>query len=608
MRRLFGSFVLLVLTFLAVPGVAHADTSDFTFDSFDADYTLTRLDDGTSHLDVIETIVAVFPEFDQNRGIVRAIPTDYDGVDLRTSVESVVDENGDSVPYELNYTGDFVELALGTDEFVHGPTTYVISYSQENVVRSFADTDSDEFYWDVNGTGWGQPFGSVTGVLHVDPTLATSLSGNTACYVGPANATDTCGVTATNPTDFAVGVNDLGPSENVTLVVGFGKGTFVTPVPTRGVVLPIPWYIDLLSGLLGLLGLSTMGAAIAAKVRSGKGASGRGFIIPQYSEPPTITVVQSAYLEARPLTAIPAALVRLAVRKNIRILAYAVEGSDEPYTLQYLGSEKTNPEDDAILEIIFGASPEPGATSPFGSSQQAEARALQALGTNANESLLTEGYREQPPGRAAGMAFVIIQVVLGIIAIGTLVVSASVFLTVSAFLGPAVVLGTAAFIVTAIMARRPLRLTAKGTEAHEFLLGMKMYLTLAEKDRLEYLQSPKGAERIDVGNNQEMIKLYEKLLPWAVLWGVEDQWSKELALRVEADPSQQPDWFVSDSAFSTSLFSSAVNGFQTTIFPPAPASSSWSSSGSSFGSTFSGGSMGGGFSGGGGGGGGGGGR
>ncbi|MBX3099721.1 MAG: DUF2207 domain-containing protein [Salinibacterium sp.] len=608
MRRFLGPVLLLTLTFLAVPGAAHADTSDFTFDSFNADFTLSRLDDGTSRLHVVETIVAVFPDFDQNRGIVRAIPTDYDGVDLRTTVESVVDENGDSVPYDITNTGSFLEVALGTDAFVHGATTYVISYWQENVVRSFSDTNSDEFYWDINGTGWQQPFGSVTGVLHVDPTLESSLSGNTACYAGPVNATDTCDVTATTPTDFAVGVNDLGPGENVTLVVGFDKGTFVAPVPTRGVVLPIPWYVDLLSGGLGLLGLGTLAGAIVARVRSGKGAPGRGTIIPQYSEPPAITILQSAYLEARSLTAIPAALVRLAVRKNIRILAYAVEGSDEPYTLQYLGSEKTNPEDDAIIAIIFGNNPEPGVTSPFGSSQQTEARALVALGAKANESLETEGYRERPPGKGVGMLFVGIQVALGIVAIATLVISAGMFLAVSVYLGPAVVVGTAAFIVTAIMARRPLRLTAKGAEAHEYLLGMKMYLTLAEKDRLEYLQSPQGAERIDVGNNQEMIKLYEKLLPWAVLWSVEDQWSKELALRVEADPSQQPDWFVSDTAFNASIFSSAINGFQTTISPPVSSSSSWSSSGSSFGSTFSGGSMGGGFSGGGGGGGGGGGR
>jgi uncharacterized membrane protein YgcG len=593
---------------VALPSAAHADTSDFTFDSFDADYTLTRLDDGTSHLQVVETIVAVFPEIDQNRGIVRAIPNDYDGVDLRTSVESVVDENGNPVPFEQTNSDLFVELALGTDEFVHGPTTYVISYSQENVVRSFADTDSDEFYWDTNGTGWAQPFGRVSGVLHVDPSLVPSLSGNNACYYGAANSTATCSVTSDSPGDISVTQENLAPGENVTLVAGFDKGTFLAPVPTRGVAQPIPWYVDLLSGGLGVLSLGTLAAAIAAKVRSRRGAAPTRAIIPQYSEPDGITIVQSAYLEGRDSAAIPAALVRLAVRKNIRILEQSAEGGDEPYTLQFLTADRANPEDQEILRIIFGEDPEAGATSPFGNSQQSEALELSELATAAGASLLTGGYRERPPGVGTGILLVVVHVVLGIVTIMTLIVSAGAFLAVSDFLWPTILVGILAFITTAVLARRPLRFTVKGTEAHEFLLGMKMYLTLAEKDRLEVLQSPQGAERVDAGDNGQMIKLYEKLLPWAVLWGVEDQWSKELALRVEADPTHQPDWYVGQQGFNAGALTGAISGLRSANYAPPVSSSTWSSSNSSFGSTFSGGSMGGGFSGGGGGGGGGGGR
>ena len=605
--KALGPVILLASVFLAAPTAAHADTSDFTFDSYHADYTLTRAEDGTSHLAVVETIVAVFPDFDQNRGIVRAIPNDYDGVDLGTEVSSVVDENGDPVAYELESDGGFVDVVLGTDDYVHGTTTYVITYSQENVVRSFADTDADEFYWDLNGTGWDQPFGTVSGVLHVDPPLQAALSGNTACYAGPEGSSDTCPVTAESPTDFSVSVSDVGPRENVTLVVGFTKGTFVAPVPTRGVAQPIPWYLDLLSGGLGVLSLGVLAAAIAARVRSGRGAPGRGTVIPQYSEPEGITILQAAHLEARSLAAVPAALVRLAVRKNLRILAYPVEGSDEPYTLQYLTADRANAEDQAILDIVFGYDPEPGAISPFGESQQTKALALFELSTKAKDSLESAGFKERPPGLATGVLLTLAQIVLGLITVVSLVLSAGAYNNVSGFVWPTILVGTVAFIVTAVLARRPLRFTAKGAEAHEYLLGMKLYLTVAEEDRLKFLQSPTGAERIDVGNNREMIKLYEKLLPWAVLWGVEDQWSKELAVRVEADPTQQPDWFIGQNGFNAGLFTGAVSGFQSTVFSPA-SSSSWTSSGSGFGSTFSGGSMGGGFSGGGGGGGGGGGR
>lgn len=601
MRRLLGPVLLLTAVLLAAPTAARADTSDFTFDSYHADYTLTRLADGTSHLEVVETIVARFPDFDQNRGIVRAIPDDYDGVDLGTRVASVTDENGDPVYYEADHTGDFVELALGTDEFVHGVVTYVITYSQENVVRSFDDTDSDEFYWDLNGTGWDQPFGTVSGVLHVDPSLMSALSGNDACYAGTKDAPRECAVT-----DLAVSVQDLAPRETVTMSIGFEKGTFVAPQPTRNIPLPIPLWLDVLSAALGVLGVGVAVLAVVARVRAGRGRARKGTVIAQYSEPDEITIVQSAHLVNRGTSAIPAAIVRLAVRKNLRILAYTVEGTDEPYSLQFLTHDRANPEDMAILAILFGQSPAEGATTPFGQSESAKASALLSLSTDAASSLRTEGYRERPGGLGTGLALVALQAVLGIVTIGTASASFGAFSNLSLFIVPTMLVGTVAFIVTAIAAARPLRPTEKGVTAETFLDGLKLYLTVAEEDRLRILQSPGGAERVDVDDNQQMIKLYEKLLPWAVLWGVEREWAKELALRVEAEPAVQNDWWVGQTAFSSTVFSHAVGGFQTAVTPPSSSSNGWS--GSSMGSGFGGGSFGGGFAGGGGGGGGGGGR
>jgi hypothetical protein len=51
------------------------DVDDFTFDSFDADYTLTRADDGTSRLEVVETIVAVFPRATRTAASAASSPT-----------------------------------------------------------------------------------------------------------------------------------------------------------------------------------------------------------------------------------------------------------------------------------------------------------------------------------------------------------------------------------------------------------------------------------------------------------------------------------------------------------------------------------------------------
>jgi len=157
-----------------------------------------------------------------------------------------------------------------------------------------------------------------------------------------------------------------------------------------------------------------------------------------------------------------------------------------------------------------------------------------------------------------------------------------------------------------IILLKPKLLTRKGAEAKEYLLGLREYLTIAEEDRMRVLQSPQGALRVDVTDKDAVVKLNERLLPYAVLWGVEDRWADEL--RVQYD-GRTPDW-LDGASLSGSMLRSFASATTSSVRPIVSSSSSsggssWSSSG---GSSFSSGSSGGGFSGGGGGGGGGGGR
>src|SRR5690606_515465 len=97
----------------AVPAVSvptslvSAGVEDFEFASYDADFFLGIDGAGHSTLRTVETLVAVFPQFDQNRGIIRAIPNYYDGVPLETEVVGVVDENGVAVPFEILSSAEF---------------------------------------------------------------------------------------------------------------------------------------------------------------------------------------------------------------------------------------------------------------------------------------------------------------------------------------------------------------------------------------------------------------------------------------------------------------------------------------------------------------------
>jgi hypothetical protein len=129
----------LVLLGAASPALAgpsiQGGVDDFTFDSLDVQYFLDRDAAGHSTLRTVETFVAVFPEYDQNKGIVRDIPTTYGGtdafdprrVDTQVHIVSVTDENGDPVFWETYDAGPgFLGMYLDDDEFKHGRYTYVI--------------------------------------------------------------------------------------------------------------------------------------------------------------------------------------------------------------------------------------------------------------------------------------------------------------------------------------------------------------------------------------------------------------------------------------------------------------------------------------------------
>ncbi|HWH97884.1 MAG TPA: DUF2207 domain-containing protein, partial [Pseudolysinimonas sp.] len=84
---------------------AGTGVDDFEFASFDAEYELSRDAGGRSQLHTVETLVAVFPDFDQNRGIRRALVTDYKGHSTSIDIVSVTDGNGVPRSFERSTEG-----------------------------------------------------------------------------------------------------------------------------------------------------------------------------------------------------------------------------------------------------------------------------------------------------------------------------------------------------------------------------------------------------------------------------------------------------------------------------------------------------------------------
>jgi len=125
----------------------------------------------------------------------------------------------------------------------------------------------------------------------------------------------------------------------------------------------------------------------------------------------------------------------------------------------------------------------------------------------------------------------------------------------------------------------------KGVAAKEHILGLKLYLTVGEKDRINFHNAP-----------EKKPELFEKLLPLAMVLGVEKKWAKQF----DGLFNTQPNWY-SSTGYSTFSSIQLANGLYKFKTDSSASLSSSPSSSSSGGSGFSGGSSGGGGGGGGGG-------
>jgi len=610
------SIAAVTLGFLTLSGVApaHADVDDFEFTSVEVDYYLSQDDDGRAALTIVETWVALFPEDDQNKGIVRQIPTRDGYTDLRLEVVGVTDENGDDVVWE-DGDGNGQVLEIDDDEYKHGETTYVIEYTMADVVRDLPD--GDEFYPDVTGTDWEQPIDAVTARLHVTGAVEQALDGRVACFTGDLGSTESdcttdtsTGTTADWPASSGVSGGEdttiitvtggpLEPEENLSYVVGFDAGAFAHP-PTPGAVYVAPGF-GVAAVVLALLHL-----AIVLIVRLRDAAARPRPRIVQYTPPRGISIRVSAVVLGKRSRLIAAHTVDLAVR---RFLGFGATDQAKPdpkkFTLSPVVSQPAGtPDDAALMDALFGAGKRKSFRLDKTSTKRVKRLTAYSAASidRAKEDGVISGRRLWPVTvgivlAALALASIIVLFVLGTQGFVPGWIAAATII-------PAFAIFVLAFILTPLT----VALTKEGRELEQYLQGMREYIALAEADRLTYLQSPTTAtlgQRIEpeeaaAGEGDlRLVHIYERLLPYAVLFGLEKQWSAVLR---EVDAGLPDGTSTSNvlvyQALATSHFASSMSTQASYI---ASSSGDGGTSGSGFGG-------GGGFSGGGFGGGGGGGR
>lgn len=584
---------------VGAPGV-RVGVDDFHFASFDARFELGRDADGRSTLRTTEHLVAVFPDHDQNRGIRRAIPAVYDGHPTHPEILSVTDADGIPRPYTSERDGDFLVLtiAVPVGQYVHGTQHYVIDYTARDVTRYFSDTDADEFYWDVNGTGWAQPFQRVRASLHLDPALTGALTGDMACYRGAEGSTERCVITRDGDAITAQ-AEGLRARHNMTIAVAFEPGTFAgAPFDLFAIVPPA-----VLLG--GIVILGTLTGAVLYRVIALRPAPGRGTIVAWYEPPPGISVPIAANLLRVPQRAFTATLLDLAVRGKVRILHERGAGGVDRYGVRLVDRTQLPYEEAHLISRLFWSgtdgSPEisEGLVTPdlevrwFEQQDRPLGLIAASVRKNADRLVVERGLRRAAPAWPAWLAVVALMLGLVLISMGFVGNDTAFGITLSIGLNVLIWVG----IGIGLMMAGTNPLTEAGSLAVEHLQGLREYIRLAEADRMRMLHSATGAERRPTADG-DVVRVYERLLPYAVLFGLEKEWQAELA-RHYGDES--PPW---SDGVPARLAVVPLTSHLAALPGVASASSSW---GSSSGSSSSGGSSGGGSSGGGGGGGGGGG-
>lgn len=580
--------VVIALTgslFSVTDNVRAKSVNNFRISQYDIQYNLSKDDKNRSVLQTTEKIIAYFPVKNQNHGIERFIPKSYDGHTTSLKINSITDENNKDISYSTYSDGNGEVLRIGdADEYVYGQKTYRISYIQQDVTRFFNDTSKDEFYWDTNGTDWRVPIDALSVTVSLDNAVKESMTGDVYCYRGVGGSTTQCDVSK-NDGQITVKTTSLASGENVTLAIGFEKGTF-SPYEMSSYekfmafIMPIWYIVVLITTVAAMIVTIIMGVKWSRTARRKKEL---GTIIPEYLPPADASVTTSAMVLSSTTSVFAAQLIDFAVRHYIKIYETKEKAllSSAEYDIEIVGDiSSLRDEEKELLNDIFSGDTRVGTRVALSDIRRNYAIQSSMYDNTKKIKQLARGkYALYYKDEAKRRPYKILAIIFAII--GVLTVNISIFFWV---------------IVCAVLAYTLWIYTDKGLALYRYLLGLKEYIKVAEVERLKMLQSPAGAEKVGAINPNDpsqMVKLYERVLPYAILFGQEKEWNKALE-RYYTTTNTQPDWFTGTHAvFSAAAFSSAISNFSSS------ASASTSSS--------TGGSSGGGFSGGGGGGGGGGG-
>lgn len=599
-----------------------------------------------STIRVTETIRVRCENIKINRGIYRDFPTDYTGTfgTKRTVGFRVINilRDGKPEPYHITDESNGKRIYIGKEDVFleRGEYTYSIVYETDRQLGYFED--HDELYWNVTGNGWEFKIDKASAIVILPERVPRSQI-STKAYTGPYGSQDSyfrSFIDSDKKVHFITS-KPLSSYEGLTVLVSWPKGFVRVPDERAQFYFFINDNWDIILGLIGVYLLLLY--YIIVWLIAGKDPE-KGTIIPFYNPPENLSPAAMRFITRMgyDIKAFTAAIINMAVKDYLTI-----KDENSEYTL-YRGKADLNTltaEEKKIAKKLLGNKDKIVLKSKNHTKISNAINSIKkTLRMNYEKVYFVTNRGYFIPGiiasiviivltfffsRTSGMIFFIgiwlAGWTIGVIVLLSRVIETwknlftgrnnrilffilAVFLTIFSipFISAEIfvliffVEMSTFWLITIIVALLLMnyifyRLLKAPTRAGRKLLdkieGFKMFLSIAEKDRLKFTTPVEKTPEI-----------FEKYLPYALALDVEQEWAEQFSEVISNSTTDgtpyTPSWYHGASYSSTGLadFSRSLGG---------SFSSAISSSSSAPGSSSGGG--GGGSSGGGGGGGGGGG-
>ncbi|HXS79840.1 MAG TPA: DUF2207 domain-containing protein [Gammaproteobacteria bacterium] len=484
------------------------------------DYAIEVNVGASGAIDVVEQITVRAEDQQIHRGIYRDFPTRYrdrygNNVVVGFEVQGVR-RDGVTEPWFTERRSNGVRVNTGNDNYLPrlpGEYRYTLRYRTTRQIGFFAD--HDELYWNAIGTGWD--FAIERGSVEVRlpeavPAERMTAEGYTGAQ-GGRGSDYSARVTAPGVARWEL-TERLFPHEGFTIVLSFPKGIIAEPTQADRA----RWVLaDNRGVLVALAGFALLLVYVARRWRQVGRDPDPGIVIARYEPPKERSPAELRFLKRRryDMRCFTSDLLSSAVEGGVRIEREARFLLGDRWQIDRVagGGAGRFPSVTALIAGLFkGAAgtidlTKENATRLMGA-RQSHARSLKA--------------------RLQGSHF---KRNLGSVGVAVLIGAATAVVAIAISGGGGAPLIVAIIVLMALvvalfgyLVEAP---TPEGRKLLDEIEGLKLYLSVAERDELAAMQGPGAPPPLDAGR-------YEALLPYAVALDVEEAWTRKFTAAVGA--------------------------------------------------------------------------